>query len=361
MRRLLLPIALLYHLVLLVRHKLYDWHLLRSTRFDAPVVCVGNLSLGGTGKTPLTEYLIRLLSADYRIATLSRGYGRAKKGWRLADEHCAAADIGDEPMQYFSKFGNIQVAVDENRVEGVQRLLDLPTPPQVILLDDAFQHRKIEAGLNILITEFNHLFCDDYLVPAGHLRDIRRAARRADILVVSKAPKQLGEADRQSVIAALRPTEKQKVYFSYLEHEPLLPLNECATTHQPKSTDAVLLFTGIGNPKPLTEHLLTSFAKVEHLAFGDHHTYIGSDIKKIAASYATMEGNDKIVVTTEKDLARLAKSAYLCQLESVALYAAPVSIHFHEEEKFNEEIKYYVRQNPTNYSVSAPSHTGLQA
>lgn len=355
MRKLLLPISLLYNLVLFIRHKLYDWHVLKSIRFYIPVICVGNLSLGGTGKTPHTEYLTKLLSSEYRLAILSRGYGRKSKGFRLADENCTAADLGDEPMQYFTKFKNIQVAVDEDRVEGVNKLLNRPTPPQAIILDDAFQHRKIEAGLNILLTDYQHLYCNDFLFPAGTLRDIRQAAYRAEIIVVSKSPKGLPDEDKKSIIEKLKINENQKVYFSYLEYEPLLPLNEKAKEIAVNQSQRVLLFTGIANPKPLEKHLNSCFSEVKIITFGDHHSYTENDLKKIAARFEAMEGNDKIIVTTEKDAARLAKSAYLCHLESVPLFAAPIRVHFHEEEKFNEDIKDYVRQNSANGYVSAPN------
>ena len=355
MKKLLLPISLLYNLVLFIRHKLYDWHVLKSTRFDFPVICVGNLSLGGTGKTPHTEYLTKLLSSEYRLAILSRGYGRKSKGFRLADENCTAADLGDEPMQYFTKFNNVQVAVDEDRVEGVNKLLNRPTPPQAIILDDAFQHRKIEAGLNILLTDYQHLYCNDFLFPAGTLRDIRQAAYRAEIIVVSKSPKYLPDEDKKSIIERLNITETQRVYFSYLEYEPLLPLNEKAKEITVNQSQRVLLFTGIANPKPLEKHLNSCFSEVKNITFGDHHSYTENDLKKIAARFEAMGGNGKIIVTTEKDAARLAKSAYLCHLESVPLFAAPIRVHFQEEEKFNKDIKDYVRQNSANGYVSAPN------
>lgn len=355
MRKLLLPISLLYNLVLFIRHKFYDWHVLKSTSFDFPVICVGNLNLGGTGKTPHTEYLTEILSSEYRLAILSRGYGRKSKGFRLADENCTATDLGDEPMQYFTKFNNVQVAVDEDRVDGVSKLLDRPTPPQAIILDDAFQHRKIEAGFNILLTDYQHLYCEDFLFPAGTLRDIRQAAHRADIIVVSKSPKIISEEEKMQIISKLNVSKNQKVYFSYLEYEPLLPINKKAKEITVNQVTEVLLFTGIANPEPFEKHLNSYFSKVENIVFGDHHPYLENDLKKIAARFEAMEGKDKIIVTTEKDAARLAKSAYLCHLESVPLFAAPIRVHFQEEEKFNEDIKDYVRQNSTNGYVSAPN------
>ena len=345
MRILLLPIALLYHIVLSIRHKLYDWHLLKTTRFEKPVICVGNLSLGGTGKTPHTEYLIRLMKDAYRVATLSRGYGRKSRGFRQAEGTSTFEDLGDEPMQYFMKFPGIQVAVDEDRVDGVRKLLNSNNTPEVILLDDAFQHRRIQAGLNLLLTEYQHLYCDDFLVPAGTLRDVRTAAKRADTIVVSKAPKDLEETERQQIIGKLKPREGQKVFFSYLEYLPLQPLNETARQFPVEEADSVMAFCGIAHPEPFVEELKKQHKTVYFLRFTDHHTYTGKDVDTITKRFADLAGAKKIIVTTEKDAARLQNSPYLCQFECAPLYVLPVSVRFNEEEKFNEEILNYVRKN----------------
>ena len=345
MRILLLPISFLYHIVLAIRHKFYDWHILKTTRFEKPVICVGNLNLGGTGKTPHTEYLIRLLKDEYRVATLSRGYGRKTKGFKQAESTSTYEDLGDEPLQYSKKFPKIQVAVDEDRVDGVRKLLRSKYDPEVILLDDAFQHRKIQAGLNILLTEYQQLYCDDFLFPAGTLRDIKSAAKRADIIVVSKSPKDLDEEKKQQISSKLKPTEKQKVFFSYLEYAPLQSLNEKARTISAEGADAVLAFCGIANPKPFLEELKTCFKTIDFLHFADHHAYSENDIKTILNHFESLSGEKKIIVTTEKDAARLTNSPYLCQFERVPLYDLPVTVRFHEQEKFNEEILEYVRKN----------------
>ncbi len=345
MRFLLLPISLLYNIVLTIRHKLYDWHILRTTRFGKPVICVGNLSLGGTGKTPHTEYLIRLLKDQYRVATLSRGYGRKTKGFRQADTSSNYEDLGDEPLQYFMKFPEIQVAVDEDRVDGVRKLLKSNNIPEVILLDDAFQHRKFKAGLNILLTEYQHLYCDDFLVPTGTLRDVRWAAKRADIIVVSKVPKDLDETEKQRIVGKLRPREGQNVFFSYLEYLPLQPLNESARQLPAEEADAAMAFCGIAKHEPFEKEIKKHFKTADFLHFADHHPYSEKDVEDITKRFADLAGTKKIIVTTEKDASRLQKSPYLCQLERVPLYVLPVSVRFHEEEKFNEEILNYVRKN----------------
>ena len=344
MRILLLPIALLYHIVLSIRHKLYDWHILKSKRFEKPVICVGNLNLGGTGKTPHTEYLIRLLKNDYRVATLSRGYGRHTKGFKLAETSSTYNELGDEPLLYFKKYPGIQVAVDKDRVDGVTHLFG-EQGVEVVLLDDAFQHRSISAGLNILLTEYQRLYMDDYLFPAGTLRDVRSAAKRADIIVISKAPKDLSEQEKQQITNRLNISENQKVYFSYLEHAALQPLNEAAKAFSPEEANGAFAFCGIGNPKPFVEELKKRYHAVDFLPFGDHHDYKGKDMKAVLDWYEKLDGEKKIIVTTEKDAARLTNSPYLCQFERTPLYDLPVTVRFHEEEKFNEEILKYVREN----------------
>ena len=345
MKILLWPIAFLYHIVLTIRHKLYDWHILKTIRFEKPVICVGNLNLGGTGKTPHTEYLINLLNGKHRVATLSRGYGRKTKGFQLADAQSTYKELGDEPLQYFRKFPEIKVAVDEDRVEGVRKLLSSDFKPEVILLDDAFQHRKIIAGLNILLTEYQHLYSDDFLFPAGTLRDVKSAARRAQIIVVSKSPKYLDEKSKAEIIDQLKPLPDQKVYFSYLEYDELQPLNAKAENFDAKNADTALLFCGIAHPKPLINRLKQQYQHLETMTFADHHAYTENNVKDMMERFAQLESAKKIIVTTEKDAARMANSPYFCQFENAPLYDLPISVRFHEEAKFNEEILRYVRQD----------------
>ena len=348
MKILLLPISLLYHIVLKIRHKLYDWRILKKTKFEKPVICVGNLNLGGTGKTPHTEYLINILKDNYRVATLSRGYGRNTKGFKMAEKSSTYKELGDEPLQYYHKFPKILVAVDEDRVDGCRKLLFSPNLAEVVLLDDAFQHRAIIAGLNILLTEYQHLYCDDFLFPAGTLRDIKSAAKRAHIIVMSKSPKHLDDGEKQRIIRKLKPTREQKVFFSYLEYAPLQPLNEKAKTITAENADSVLAFCGIAHPEPFAEELKKHYKTVDFLSFADHHAYTENEVNDILNRFENLSGEKKIIVTTEKDAARLTNSPYLCQFEIAPLYVLPVSVRFHEEEKFNEEILKYVRENSYN-------------
>lgn len=344
-----MPISLLYYIVLTIRHKLYDWGILKKCRFEKPVICVGNLCLGGTGKTPTVEYLINIMSDKYKVATSSRGYGRKTKGFQMADHQSTYETIGDEPLQYFNKFPEIMVAVDEDRVKGTRKLLSSPNNAEVVLLDDAFQHRHIIAGLNILLTDYQNLYCDDFLIPTGTLRDVKSAAKRAQIIVVSKSPKTLEENEKQQIINKLKPTKAQKVFFSYLEYAPLQSLNEKAKTVSAETTDSVLAFCGIASPKSFVEELKKHYQTIDFLPFADHHAYSEDDLKTLLERFTKLGGEKKIIVTTEKDAARLTNSPYFCQFETAPTYVLPVAVRFHEEEKFNEEIMKYVRENSYHY------------
>ena len=306
---------------------------------------MGNLNLGGTGKSPHTEYLARLLKKEFSVAILSRGYGRKTKGFKRVDATSTYADVGDEPLQYFKKFPDIRIGVDEDRVEGVEKILSGLGINKVILLDDAFQHRHIRPGFNILLTEYEHLYTKDFLFPAGTLRDIKSAAKRADFIVVSKSPKDLDESKKKEIIAQLKPQPEQTVFFSYLEYNDLQPLNAMAENFDANDADTTLLFCGIAHPKPLINRLKQQYKHLEVMTFADHHAYTENDVKSIMSRFAQRNGTKKIIVTTEKDAARLTNSPYLCQFETAPVYDLPVSVRFHEEEKFNEEILDYVRQN----------------
>ena len=346
MNILLLPISFLYHIILRIRHKLYDWHLLKSKQFDQPVICVGNLALGGTGKTPHVEYLIKLLSEQYRVCVVSRGYGRKTKGFQLALENNSAETIGDEPMQYFNKFKDVLVAVDENRNRAIELMDTMDRPPELYLLDDAYQHRSTQAGLNILLTSYDKLYCEDLLVPAGTLRDVRSAAKRADIIVVSKTPNNVDLEQKAAVIAKLKPLPHQKVFFSHLTYEPLEPWNEIASKISIEEVQGVMLFCGIANPKPLINELSSRYKHLETIIFSDHHAYTENDVKTLLRKFGQLPCEQKIMVTTEKDYARIINSPYLCQFDSVPLFVAPISVNIDQEEEFNKEILDYVRKDP---------------
>lgn len=345
MKILLYPISLLYYLVLLIRHKLYDWGILKSKSYNIPNICVGNLNLGGTGKTPHIEYLVRLLSDKYNVAVLSRGYGRDTKGYLLANENHTHHDIGDEPLQYLKKFNNIRIAVDENRCEGMNRLLQEENPPQIILLDDAYQHRKIKPGLNILLTDYYNLYKNDRLVPAGNLRDIKKAADRANIVVVTKSPSVITSYYRRDVENILKLKPHQKIFYSYIEYQEFQPLSKTSYDIDVKEAKTVLLVSGIANTYSLTDYLKRKYNTISKIEYNDHHNFTEKDIDLIIKKYNDLIGKNKIIVTTEKDAMRLINSSLISKFDDIPVFTIPIKIKFHKENgiSFNDEILNYVK------------------
>lgn len=347
MKKLLLPISLIYSFVLYIRHKLFDWGILKSKSYDIPNICIGNLNLGGTGKTPHIEYLVRLLSDKYNIAVLSRGYGRKTKGFILANSSHTHEDIGDEPLQYFKKFSNISVAVDEDRCEGMERLLQEDNPPQVVLLDDAYQHRKIKSGLNVLLTDYYYLYSKNYLVPAGGLRDIKAAAKRADIIVVTKSPEVLTPYYKKDVEESLKPLPHQKLFYSYIEYQEFQPLSKCSFNTNIKEAKTVLLLCGIANTYSLEDHIKRKYNTISNIKFNDHHNFTEKDIDMIIEKYNSLIGKNKVIVTTEKDAMRLINSSYISKFDNIPIYTIPIKVKFHKEENnsFDDEILRYVNNH----------------
>lgn len=347
MKKLLLPISLIYSFVLYIRHKLFDWGILKSKSYDIPNICIGNLNLGGTGKTPHIEYLVRLLSDKYNIAVLSRGYGRKTKGFILANSSHTHEDIGDEPLQYFKKFSNISVAVDEDRCEGMERLLQEENPPQVVLLDDAYQHRKIKSGLNVLLTDYYYLYSKNYLVPAGELRDIKAAAKRADIIVVTKSPEVLTPYYKKDVEESLKPLPHQKLFYSYIEYQEFQPLSKCSFNTNIKEAKTVLLLCGIANTYSLEDHIKRKYNTISNIKFNDHHNFTEKDIDMIIEKYNSLIGKNKVIVTTEKDAMRLINSSYISKFDNIPIYTIPIKVKFHKEENnsFDDEILRYVNNH----------------
>ncbi|MBR5604363.1 MAG: tetraacyldisaccharide 4'-kinase [Bacteroidales bacterium] len=347
MRKLLIPISLIYTFVLLIRHKLYDWGILKSRSFNIPNICVGNLNLGGTGKTPHIEYLIRLLSKEYRIAVLSRGYGRKTKGYILADDAHTHKDIGDEPLQYFKKFNDVKVAVDEDRCDGIEKLIKENNSPNIILLDDAYQHRKIKAGLNVLLTDYYNLYSENHLIPTGILRDVKSAAKRADIIVVTKSPNIITPYNRRDITQSLRPLPHQKVFYSYIEYQSFEPFNKASYNIDIKEAKTVLLFCGIANTYSLEDHLKRKYNTIAKVQFSDHHDFTEKDIDMVIERYNDLIGKNKVIVTTEKDAMRLINSSLIKKFNNIPVFTIPIKVKFHKEENnsFDEEILKYVRQN----------------
>ncbi|MEL4307876.1 tetraacyldisaccharide 4'-kinase [Joostella sp. CR20] len=298
-RKLLLPFSWVYGVVIIIRNYLFDIQVLKSVQYDFPVICIGNLSVGGTGKTPMTEYVAKTLLATYKTAILSRGYKRASKGFLLADEYTTVTELGDEPFQYHSKLKGVSVAVDEDRQHGIS-LLKQRVNPDVILLDDAFQHRKVKAGLNILLTMYNDLYVDDLLLPAGNLRDTKAQAKRASIIVVTKCPFNLSAEKQQQIIEKLHISKHQKVFFTGISYqEEVLSTSEKIQLESLKNRKFTLV-TGVAHPEPLLKYLTEKGLLFEHLKYPDHHNFSDSEIKKLQEK--------AFVLTTEKDFVRLEKS-----------------------------------------------------
>lgn len=297
-RKILLPFSLLYWLVMAMRNLFYNTGVFKSTEFKTPVIAIGNLSTGGTGKSPQTEYLIRLLKDKFRIATLSRGYKRKSTGYILADTNANADLLGDEPYQFYGKFPEINVAVDANRINGITQLLSLEPNPEVIILDDAYQHRKVKAGFYVLLTAYGDIYADDCLLPAGNLREGRSGAKRADVIIVTKCPSHLSEIKKQRIVKKLRPLPNQKVYFTAIAYNTVVynGVSHLDTT-EVKAMKKVLV-AGIAKPQPFFNHLKNESDLC--LTYPDHHDFSDKDIKDILAA-----AKDKIIVTTEKDYVRL--------------------------------------------------------
>ena len=296
LRKILFPLAFLYWLVTFIRNWLYDKGIFKSFSFDIPIIAVGNLSVGGTGKTPQIEYLIRLLSDNYKVAVLSRGYKRATKGFILADENATASSIGDEPFQFYSKFPNIQVAVDANRKSGIENLLQLPNKPDVVLLDDAFQHRKVKAGFYILLTAYDDLFCDDNILPFGNLREPSSGKKRADMIIVTKCPKDLSELAQQKIKEKLK--VKQQVFFTTIQYDDCVFGNDSQLLVSEIQSESKVLVAGIAKPKLFFDFLKND--NDETLVFPDHHDFSKQDCELILA-----KANGRKIITTEKDFVRL--------------------------------------------------------
>ena len=329
LRKILLPFVPIYKAITWTRNYAYNHNILKSRSYDTPVICVGNLSVGGTGKTPMIEYLIRLLQNDHKVATLSRGYKRTTKGFILADETATAKTIGDEPLQFYNKFKNIFVAVDTNRQHGIEQLLKFQNAPDVILLDDAFQHRRVRAGLNVLLSSYHKLYVDDMSLPTGDLREPISGAKRADIIVITKCPEALDLRQKNDIIKKLNKAPHQKVFFSWINYA-----NEIISVNNRKplsdlKTDTFTLVTGIANAGHLVTYLERLGLNFEHLNFGDHHHFTNTELERLKQK--------KTILTTEKDFTRLRD-----YLEHEQLYYLPIKVRLDNEEGFNSSVKDFV-------------------
>ncbi len=348
LRWLLLPFSLLYGLVVIVRNWCYDAGVFKSYQFKKPVISVGNLDVGGAGKSPMTEYLIRLLKADYKLATLSRGYGRETKGY-LVSEMPLASQIGDEPAQFKQKFPDITVAVCEKRVEGIGRLLP---DHDLVLMDDAYQHRAAEPGLSILLFDYNRINEPHLLLPAGNLREPFSGRWRAQIIIISKCPIQLTGGEKVKLFDKVRPLPYQSLFFTSIAYQQLEDLKGNVANVAIDKDTTIFLLTGIANANPLLKHLGSLTPHIIHHKYPDHHPFTLKNIAKLADEYSACESHKKIIVTTEKDAQRLAQPAFSAGTE-LPVFVIPIRVEFlnGDGSKFDQLIIDYVREHTENNSI----------
>lgn len=337
------PFSLIYGLITSLRNWAFDRGILKSKEFSLPIIAVGNLNVGGTGKSPQIEYLIRLLQSAYAIAVLSRGYGRKTRGFLLGSEGADADQLGDEPLQFYRKFRNVCVAVDENRVHGIEQIQSTIPDIELILLDDAFQHRYVQAGLYVLLTAFDDLYVNDVLLPAGNLRESKRGARRANVVVVTKCPPNLSEKKRLQIKEKLNLAEHQELFFTCIKYQEAILGNQQEILISELSGFNVLLVTGIANSNPLEEFLNQNEITFEHIKKPDHQKLGKKEVETISRRFDDITGDKKLILTTEKD--------YVRNFLNVALpvYYLPIVTDFVEgAERFNTIINDYVRKNKRN-------------
>ena len=343
------PFAVIYGIITSLRNLLYDWKFLKSKSVDVHTICVGNLAVGGTGKTPHVEYLINILQNDFKIAILSRGYKRKTSGFIQATNTSTAFDIGDEPLQYKTKNPQLEVCVDANRVNGIKKILEFPEPPKVVILDDAFQHRALNCELKIVISEYNNLYLNDCMMPAGYLRESKKGIERADIIIISKTPDKTTAIDIRNVIKDLKPLAHQQLFFTWLKYGELKGFQNPAETIDTLDDlfrYRIVAFTGIGNPKPMITYLKEYASDVKHIQFPDHHSFTIQDIADVRAQLDAIEGGNKIVVTTEKDAMRLRGTDLQDIANTLPLYVLPIEVDFTDKtQEFNDTIINYVRTN----------------
>ena len=348
----LFPVSLVYRCITSVRNKCYDLNILKSTEFELPVISVGNITAGGTGKTPHVEYLLHLLTPKFQVAFLSRGYRRKTKGFVLAGREANPGNIGDEPYQIYKKFSNVRVAVDEDRIHGINRLLEKDPNLSCVVLDDAFQHRRLRAGVSIVLIDYYRPLHKDYILPMGDLRESRFGIHRANIVIVTKVPHKIKPIEKRLWIKELNLFPYQFLYFTSIEYGKLIPVfNSKQKSLKPEELDKkktkILLVTGIANAKPLAEKLAACCKSFEHISYPDHHEYRLSDIKNLMARYHSIQADEKIIITTEKDAGKLEAMGELVSDLREKMYYLPLKIVFLDQKgkEFDANIHDFVAKN----------------
>jgi tetraacyldisaccharide 4'-kinase len=340
-RILLFPLSIIYAIIIWVRNFLFNKRILPSTNFNLPVICIGNLAVGGTGKSPMVEFLVKSLGKRFELAILSRGYKRKTKGYALAGDNSTVLEIGDEPMQFHLKFPLVPVAVGEERIEAIPQLLhDIPST-EAIILDDAFQHRSIKAGMNILLTDYNNLFTRDWYLPTGDLRDQPAGYKRAEIIVVTKCPSEMEAPEKNELTQEICPREQQRIFFSTIRYGTPYHLVSREEKSASEETE-VLLVTGIANPRSLKKFVFDNYKTYYQSSYNDHHIYTIDDLREIIKRFRAIQTSDKIILTTEKDGVRLTK--FQNEISDLPFYVIPIESEFlfDEAEKFTGLIANFI-------------------
>lgn len=336
---LLLPFCLIYGFITWIRNKLFDWGLLHSKSYSIPVISLGNLSTGGTGKTPHVEYLVRYLRDNYNIAVLSRGYKRKTRGFLIARPSNSALEIGDEPLQICKKFPDIIVAVHERRRKGIKKIMEMHPEVNLIILDDAYQHRFVKPGLNLLLTEYYKPFFNNFILPCGNLREAKIGAKRAHALIVSKTPPVFSPLDRSYFLKKLEKYKLEKVFFSTVEYGPWVPLfPDCQK--EPKGYKTIFLYSGIANTSAIEEHLKRNCQDLIVRKFPDHYQFSANDLDKLRQEYKDTYGGSKAIVVTEKDAMRLRQKELQNKLKGLPVFYIPIKVVFHngDQEGFEKLV-----------------------
>jgi len=339
------------------RNTLFNLNILRSKEFDVPVISVGNITVGGTGKTPHTEHLIALLSKKFDVAVLSRGYKRKSRGFLMVEASSTVKQVGDEPKQIKVKFPSVMVAVDEKRVRGIEKILELSERrPDIIILDDAFQHRYVTPSINILLIDFSRMITEDDLLPLGRLREPASNRDRANIIIVTKCPREIKPIDERIITKDLHIWPYQDLYFSRIKYGLLTPVFPEKVTEEKFCIDqdtGILLLTGIANPQTLRDKLLKMTKSVVSASYADHYQFVLKDMAAIAIQFASMTATKKIIVTTEKDTFRIQEIENLPEIIGANLYYIPIEIRFinQTENEFDKKILKYVGENKSNFEL----------
>ena len=344
-------------MVVNTRNILFNLNILRAREFEVPVISVGNITVGGTGKTPHTEHLIQLLSKKFNIAVLSRGYKRKSNGFVVVETNSACKQVGDEPLQIKTKFPSVLVAVDEKRVRGIEKILAMSErQPDVIILDDAFQHRYVTPAINILLIDFSRMITEDDLLPLGRLREPASNRSRANIIIVTKCPREIKPIDERIMTKDLHIWPYQDLFFSRIKYGVLTPMFPDKVAEKEFLVDSetgILLLTGIANPKSLRDKLLKTTKSVVSSEFPDHYAYTSKDMESVAAQFTAMSAGRKIIVTTEKDTFRIMEIADLPEAIYENLYFIPIEIRFinQTDNEFDKKILKYVGENKSNFEL----------